>query len=47
MIFIYNRLIRYCKTTRDHLVPSVWGIIPKAEDPYAAQTGGGGCCSIQ
>jgi hypothetical protein len=40
-------LIRYCKTTRDNLCPSVWGPVQKGEDPYAAQGGGGGCCSIQ
>ena len=34
-------LIRYCKTTRDVLVPSVWGPVDKKEDPYAP--GGGGC----
>lgn len=28
-------LIRYCKTTKDHLVPSVWGPVGKNEDPYA------------
>ncbi|KAJ7343197.1 G-protein gamma subunit [Mycena leptocephala] len=39
-------LIRYCKTTKDHLVPSVWGPVGRAEDPYGAQTKG--CqCSIQ
>lgn len=42
------RLIRYCKTTRDNLCPSVWGPVSKGEDPYAQQAGGGGgCCSIQ
>ena len=39
-------LIRYCKTTKDHLVPSVWGPVGRAEDPYGAQTKG--CqCSVQ
>ncbi|EIN07204.1 G-protein gamma subunit [Punctularia strigosozonata HHB-11173 SS5] len=43
-----SSLIRYCKNTRDHLVPSVWGPVNKSEDPYASQgTSGGGCCSIQ
>ncbi|KAG1789435.1 G-protein gamma-like domain-containing protein [Suillus fuscotomentosus] len=33
-------LIRYCKTTKDHLVPSVWGPVGRGEDPYAPpQTG--------
>ncbi|KAF9246434.1 G-protein gamma-like domain-containing protein [Melanogaster broomeanus] len=41
-------LIRYCKTTKDHLVPSVWGPVQKAEDPYAPQSSRGtDCCSIQ
>lgn len=39
-------LIRYCKTTKDYLCPSVWGTVQKGEDPYAPQ-GGGGCCFIQ
>ncbi len=29
------------------MCPSVWGPVQKGEDPYAAQGGGGGCCSIQ
>ncbi|KDN53394.1 putative guanine nucleotide-binding protein gamma subunit [Tilletiaria anomala UBC 951] len=38
-------LIRYCKTTKDYLVPSVWGPVDKREDPYAPH--GGGCeCAI-
>lgn len=37
----HNSLIRYCKTTRDYLVPSVWGPIQKGEDPYAPQPSGG------
>lgn len=36
-----DRLIRYCKTTRDYLVPSVWGPVQKGEDPYAPQASGG------
>ncbi|KAG0705093.1 G-protein gamma subunit [Suillus clintonianus] len=40
-------LIRYCKTTKDHLVPSVWGPVTKADDVYGQQKSGGGCCSIQ
>ncbi|ELU45007.1 G-gamma domain-containing protein [Rhizoctonia solani AG-1 IA] len=30
-------LIRYCKTTKDHLVPSVWGPVGKGEDPYCTK----------
>jgi len=37
-------LIRYCKTTKDHLVPSVWGPLAKGEDPYAPPTSG--CCVV-
>ncbi|KAN0129609.1 G-protein gamma subunit [Lactarius tabidus] len=39
-------IIRYCKTTTDHLVPSVWGPVSKTEDPYAPQNNGG-CCNLQ
>lgn len=36
-------LIRYCKTTKDHLIPSVWGPVNKAEDPYAPPEQGCQC----
>jgi len=36
-------LIRYCKETKDHLVPSVWGPVNKAEDPYAPPAQGCNC----
>ncbi|KAG9087281.1 Guanine nucleotide-binding protein subunit gamma 1 [Ceratobasidium sp. 370] len=36
-------LIRYCKTTKDHLVPSVWGPVGKGEDPYAPPPQGCSC----
>ncbi|KAF9651522.1 hypothetical protein BDM02DRAFT_3090983 [Thelephora ganbajun] len=36
-------LIRYCKTTTDHLIPSVWGHVNKAEDPYAPPAQGCSC----
>jgi len=39
-------LIRYCKTTKDHLVVSVWGPVGKNEDPYQ-KTDGAKCCSVQ
>ncbi|KAI0310463.1 heterotrimeric G-protein gamma subunit (G-gamma, Gpg) [Amylostereum chailletii] len=39
-------LIRYCKTTKDHLVPSVWGPVNKAEDPYAPQASTQGCACV-
>lgn len=48
MYMISHSLIRYCKTTRDYLCPSVWGPVEKGADPYANQSsGGGGCCLIQ
>ncbi|KAK0196845.1 G-protein gamma subunit [Armillaria mellea] len=40
-------LIRYCKTTKDHLVPSVWGPVGRAEDPYGQQRTDCQCCSLQ
>ncbi|KZP21223.1 hypothetical protein FIBSPDRAFT_788604 [Athelia psychrophila] len=39
-------LIQYCKNTKDHLVPSVWGPVGRGDDPYAPQ-GGGNCCVVQ
>ncbi|TDL25038.1 G-protein gamma subunit [Rickenella mellea] len=39
-------LIRYCKTTKDHLVPSVWGPVGKSEDPYGPQANVGGCSCV-
>ena len=42
-----DRLIRYCKTTRDYLCPSVWGPVQKGEDPYAPQASGGVSFSLK
>ncbi|OWZ74827.1 guanine nucleotide-binding protein subunit gamma, other [Cryptococcus neoformans Bt85] len=28
-------LINYCRATKDPLIPSVWGPLPRSEDPYA------------
>ncbi|KAL7411170.1 G-protein gamma subunit [Mrakia frigida] len=40
-------LIQFCKTTKDPLVPSVWGPVPKSEDRFAPQPApGGGCCVV-
>jgi guanine nucleotide-binding protein subunit gamma len=42
-------LIRHCKSTKDHLVPSVWGPVNKNEDPFSSVPAGGskgGCCSL-
>lgn len=38
-------IIAYCNSTRDYMVPSVWGAVPKGEDPYAPQQSGG-CCVV-
>ncbi|PWN47772.1 putative guanine nucleotide-binding protein gamma subunit [Violaceomyces palustris] len=39
-------LITYCKSTRDYLVPSVWGPVDKREDPYAPSGGGCTCTAM-
>ncbi|KNZ73792.1 Guanine nucleotide-binding protein subunit gamma, partial [Termitomyces sp. J132] len=36
-------LIRYCKSTKDSLLPSVWGPVNKNEDPYAPPAQGCNC----
>ncbi|KAI1644826.1 G protein gamma subunit [Daldinia loculata] len=38
-------IIAYCNSTRDYMVPSVWGAVPKGEDPYAPPQSGG-CCVV-
>ncbi|EXF75278.1 guanine nucleotide-binding protein subunit gamma [Colletotrichum fioriniae PJ7] len=38
-------IIAYCNSTRDYMVPSVWGAVPRGEDPYAPQQSGG-CCLV-
>ncbi|KAI1378243.1 GGL domain-containing protein [Hypoxylon crocopeplum] len=38
-------IIAYCNSTRDYMVPSVWGAVPRSEDPYAPQQNGG-CCLV-
>ncbi|KAI9905033.1 hypothetical protein N3K66_001562 [Trichothecium roseum] len=38
-------IIAYCNGTRDYMAPSVWGTVPKGEDPYAPQQSGG-CCTV-
>ncbi|POR33490.1 Guanine nucleotide-binding protein subunit gamma [Tolypocladium paradoxum] len=38
-------IIAYCNGTRDYMVPSAWGAVPKGEDPYAPQQSGG-CCVV-
>jgi hypothetical protein len=34
-------IISYTNQTKDFMVPSIWGGIPKGEDPYVVQTSGG------
>ncbi|KAF7510738.1 Guanine nucleotide-binding protein subunit gamma [Endocarpon pusillum] len=38
-------LINYCNSTRDYMVPSVWGTVDKRDDPYAPQQSKG-CCTV-
>ncbi|ORX53604.1 G-protein gamma subunit [Hesseltinella vesiculosa] len=40
-----NGLISFCKSTKDPMLPSVWGPIDKKDDPFAP-TNGGGCCAV-
>ncbi|KAJ2821008.1 Guanine nucleotide-binding protein subunit gamma [Coemansia erecta] len=39
-----DALIEYTKTTKDYLIPSLWG--PPPHDPFASQTGGTCGCSV-
>ncbi|KAH9900841.1 G-protein gamma subunit [Trametes coccinea BRFM310] len=36
-------LINYCKSTPDHLIPSVWGPVSKADDPFGPPPTGCQC----
>ncbi|KFZ10035.1 hypothetical protein V502_08362 [Pseudogymnoascus sp. VKM F-4520 (FW-2644)] len=38
-------IIAYTNTTRDFMVPSVWGPVDKKDDPYTPQPSGG-CCVL-
>ncbi|TYJ55591.1 hypothetical protein B9479_003741 [Cryptococcus floricola] len=38
-------LINHCRSTKDPLIPSVWGPLQKGEDPYAP-VDNGSCCSL-
>ena len=40
-----SSLIQYTKTTKDYMVPSVWGPVDKRDDPYAPASQGG-CCVV-
>ncbi|KAI9301783.1 G-protein gamma subunit [Cunninghamella echinulata] len=39
-------LIDFCKSTKDPMLPSVWGPIDKKDDPFAP-TNSSGCCIVQ
>ncbi|KAI9027531.1 guanine nucleotide binding protein gamma subunit [Phycomyces nitens] len=39
------RLVDYCNSTKDPLVPSVWGNIDKKDDPYGP-TKKSQCCTL-
>ncbi|PWN88725.1 putative guanine nucleotide-binding protein gamma subunit [Acaromyces ingoldii] len=41
-----SSLIRFTKSTRDYLVPSVWGHVDKKEDPYQPHSGGCTCLAM-
>ena len=45
MLTLPRSIIAYCNGTRDYMVPSVWGPVPKGEDPYAPPTNAG-CCLV-
>jgi guanine nucleotide-binding protein subunit gamma len=38
-------IISYTNSTKDFMVPSVWGTVDRREDPYAPQQSGG-CCVV-
>ncbi|WVQ64993.1 uncharacterized protein L199_003163 [Kwoniella botswanensis] len=39
-------LINHCRSTKDPLIPSLWGPLQKGEDPYAPVEQPG-CCSCE
>ncbi|TPX30827.1 hypothetical protein SmJEL517_g05693 [Synchytrium microbalum] len=41
-----SSLIKYITSTKDSLLPSVWGPVDKKDDPYAAPSGPCGDCVI-
>lgn len=41
LLLTYTSIISYTNSTKDFMVPSIWGGIPKGEDPYVVQTSGG------
>ncbi|CAG7845924.1 SubName: Full=Uncharacterized protein {ECO:0000313/EMBL:CCA77979.1} [Serendipita indica DSM 11827] len=41
-----SSLIRYMKTTKDPLLPSLWGTVAKEEDPFHQPDANKGCCIV-
>lgn len=41
----FHSIISYTNSTKDFMVPSVWGTVDKKDDPYAPQQSGG-CCIV-
>ncbi|OLL26841.1 Guanine nucleotide-binding protein subunit gamma [Neolecta irregularis DAH-3] len=39
-------LLAHAKSTKDHMVPSIWGPIDKKEDPYTLQSTAGCCVAM-
>ncbi|SLM34433.1 g-protein complex gamma subunit ste18 [Lasallia pustulata] len=40
-----SSLVQYCNSTKDFMVPSLWGQVDKREDPYSPVQSGS-CCSV-
>ena len=40
----FYRLIKYVTSTKDPLLPTVWGPVDKKDDPFVST--GGGCCVV-
>lgn len=38
-------ILNYTNSTKDYMVPSIWGSIDKKDDPYTPQQSGG-CCTV-
>ncbi|KAI8991685.1 G-protein gamma-like domain-containing protein [Mycotypha africana] len=43
-------LVDYCNSTKDPLIPSIWGAVSKEDDPFAPAAGksrsASGCCIV-
>ncbi|KHJ32926.1 putative guanine nucleotide-binding protein gamma subunit [Erysiphe necator] len=38
-------ILNYTNSTKDYMVPSIWGSVDKKDDPYTPQQSGG-CCVV-